>query len=386
MKIVHVVPTYVPAWRYGGPIRSVHNLCRSLVAQGHEVHVYTTSVDGPNDLPVVTGEPIDVDGVKVWYFPVRFRRLCWSPAMKRAFNDQIATFDFVHLHSIFLWPTWAAARAAERARVPYCVAPRGMLVQDLVARKSAWLKRAWLTLIERHTLEHAAFLHATSELEAEEARQFGYQLPPTVVVPNGVEIEPDLVAPASPIPSISAGQKRLLFLGRVNWKKGLDRLIPALKQVPNAQLLIAGNDEEGYRTKLEALAKQAGVDDRVHFLGMVDGAAKTALLRDVDMLVLPSYSENFGNVVLEAWAAACPVAVTREVGLASVVAETGAGVIVPGDPDALGAMLAHLLNQPAELDAMKARGRQVVAERFGWAGIAARMEQAYRDYDGPVRT
>ena len=380
MKILHVVPTYVPAWRYGGPIRSVHNLCRALVARGHDVHVYTTSVDGPDDLPVLTGKPVDVDGVKVWYFPVRFRRLCWSPTMKRTLNDQIATFDFVHLHSIFLWPTWAAARAAERARVPYCVAPRGMLVQDLVARKSAWLKRTWLALIERHTLERAAFLHATSELEAEEAHRFGYRLPPTVVVPNGVEIEQDLVTPASPIPGISAGQKRLLFLGRVNWKKGLDRLIPALKQMPNAQLLIAGNDEEGYRNKLEVLAKQEGVYDRVRFLGMVDGAVKTALLRDVDLLVLPSYSENFGNVVLEAWAAACPVAVTREVGLASVVAETGAGAVVPGEPDALGTTLARLLDQPVELDAMKARGWQVVTERFGWAGIATRMEQAYRDY------
>ena len=386
MKILHVVPTYVPAWRYGGPIRSVHSLCRAFVAWGHDVHVYTTSVDGPDDLPVLTGRPVDVDGVKVWYFPVEFRRLYWSPAMKRALNDQIATFDFVHLHSIFLWPTWAAARAAERAGVPYCVAPRGMLVQDLVARKSVWLKRAWLTLIERHTLEHAAFLHATSELEVEEARRFGYQLPPTVVVPNGVEIEQGSVSLASVSPGDSTGQKRLLFLGRVNWKKGLDRLIPALKQMPNVYLLIAGNDEEGYRAKLDALAKQEGVYDRVRYLGMVDGAAKTALLRDVDLLVLPSYSENFGNVVLEAWAAGCPVAVTREVGLASVVAETGAGVIVPDDPEALGAMLARLLNQPAELDAMKTRGRQVVVERFAWAGIAARMEQAYRDYARPLRT
>lgn len=386
MKILHVVPTYLPAWRYGGPIRSVHSLCRALVARGHDVHVYTTSVDGPDDLPVVTGKPIDVDGVKVWYFPVYFRRLYWSPAMMCALNEQIATFDFVHLHSIFLWPTWAAARAAERAGVPYCVAPRGMLVQDLVARKSVWLKRAWLTLIEQHTLEHAAFLHATSELEAEEARRFGYQLPPTVVVPNGVEIEQESVLPTSAFPRNPTGQKRLLFLGRVNWKKGLDRLIPALKQMPDVHLLIAGNDEEGYRAKLDTLAKQGGVYDRVRYLGMVDGAAKTALLRDVDLLVLPSYSENFGNVVLEAWAAGCPVAVTKEVGLASVVAETGAGVIVPGDPEALGVMLASLLNQPAKLDAMKARGRQVVAERFAWVGIAVRMEQAYRDYARPLRT
>ena len=94
----------------------------------------------------------------------------------------------------------------------------------------------------------------------------------------------------------------VLFLGRLNWKKGLDRLIPAMQQVTNADLLIAGNDEENYRPELEALARRCGVADRVCFLGPVDGEKKWELLSSAELLALPSYSENFGNVVLEAMA------------------------------------------------------------------------------------
>ena len=63
MRLLHVVPSYYPATRYGGPIRSVHGLCTALVKQGHEVHVFTTNVDGDSDVPMEC--PVDLDGVKV---------------------------------------------------------------------------------------------------------------------------------------------------------------------------------------------------------------------------------------------------------------------------------------------------------------------------------
>src|SRR5271163_3211119 len=116
LRILQVVPTYLPAVRYGGPIRSVHALATSLVERGHEVHVFTTSVDGPNDLDVPTTKPVNLDGVQVRYFPVRFmRRLYWCPSLARALREEIHSFDVVHLHSVFLWPTAAAARIAKRA-------------------------------------------------------------------------------------------------------------------------------------------------------------------------------------------------------------------------------------------------------------------------------
>jgi glycosyltransferase involved in cell wall biosynthesis len=188
-RILHVVPTYLPAVRYGGPIYSVHGLCKGLAAAGHCVHVFTTNVDGPDDSPVPLSVPQNLDGVWVTYFPSQnIRRLYWSPPMARALTQKIQDFDLVHLHSVFLWPTWAAARVARASGRPYVISPRGMLVKELVERKSRWLKSAWISLIERRNLESAAVIHVTSNIEARDLRAFRLRLPNIVIVPNGKKI------------------------------------------------------------------------------------------------------------------------------------------------------------------------------------------------------
>ncbi len=383
MKILHVVPTYVPAWKHGGPIRSVHGLCKALAARGHQVTVFTTDVDTGGAVPV--GQAVALDGVEVWYFPVTApRRSYRSPQMDAALRQRIAELDVVHLHSVFLWPTSTAARRAESARVPYLVAPRGMLVGDLLRRRGRWRKALWLRFVERRTLARAAGLHVTSDLEAEEARKLGLPLPRIFIVPNGVDPEPPPAdgALSTPVRDILANGPFLLYLGRLSWKKGLDRLIPALARVPGVVLVVAGNDEEGIRPKLEALAREAGVAGRVVFLGPVDGVDKATLLQRCTALVLPSYSENFGNSVLEAMAAGRPVAVTPEVGLAGVVREERAGIVADGDPAALGDALRALLTDP-DREAMGRRGAAAARRLFGWDSVAEQMEGVYREVARP---
>lgn len=378
MKILHVVPTYIPAWKHGGPIRSVHGLCKALAARGHQVTVFTTDVDTEGAVPV--GRAVQLDGVEVWYFPVSApRRLYRSPQMGAALRQRISGFDVVHLHSVFLWPTAAAARAAERAGVPYLLAPRGMLVPDLLKRRGRWRKTAWIRLVERRTLARAAGFHATAELEAEEAGRLGLPIPRVFVVPNGIDPEPPaaLEDVRPDVRRLLDGGPFLLYLGRLSWKKGLDRLIPALARVPETALAVAGNDEEGIRPRLEGLTREAGVAGRVVFLGPVDGADKAALLQRCAALVLPSYSENFGNSVLEAMAAGSPVAVTPEVGLAGVVRQERAGIVADGDPALLGEALRSLLAGP-DREAMGRRGAEAARRRFGWEAVAAQMEEVYQ--------
>ena len=379
LKLLHVVASYLPAVRYGGTIVSVHGLCRALAERGHDVHVYTTSVDGARDSPVPHETPVNIDGVRVVYFrSPRFRRVYWAPALRRMLRAHIAEFDLVHTHAIYLWPLWAAARCAQDAGVPYVVSPRGMLEKDLIEQKSALWKAGLIAFIEKHTLEHAAAVHVTSEREAEQAAAFGFQLPHVRMIPNGVEVEnPPVSNVTAPITAILGGGPFVLYLGRLNWKKGLDRLLRAWPQIDGARLVIAGNDEEGYRDVLQSLAIQAGVSDRVVFTGPVHGSDKAALLSGAQLLVLPSYSENFGNVVLEAMAAGCPVVVTPEVGIAPAVEVSGAGVIVDGHPPTLAQGISLLLANPARRAAMSARGKVAAAERFSWAVVAQQMEALY---------
>ena len=379
MRVLHVVPSYVPAFRYGGPIWSVHGLCKALVRAGHDVHVFTTDRDGPRQLDVELEKPVDVDGVKVWYFPVRhLRRLFWAPAMKKALRRDVGGFDLVHLHSVYLWPTAIAARVARRAQVPYIIAPRGMLVGDLIERRNRWLKKAWIAWVERANVASAAALHFTSGLESDEARRLGLTFGSSFVLPNGVDVE-QIEAGDSLDEERDTDSPFLLYIGRINWKKGLDRLLEAVSLLPGCRLVIAGNDEEGYQPRLSALAERLGVSGRVTFAGPVYGCAKRGLLRSASALVLASYSENFGNVVIEAMAAGCPVIVTREVGAAALVEESGAGIVLDGDCASLSQGIGRMLADRAGREQMGRSGRNAAALRYSWDAVAARMEAVYDD-------
>jgi glycosyltransferase involved in cell wall biosynthesis len=362
MRILHVVPTYLPARRYGGPIVAVHGLCRALATRGHEVTVFTTNVDGDGTLDVPLGTPVAMDGVQVHYFASPFPRLYFSPAMRRALAAKVRDVDVVHSHAVWLWPGVAAGKAAAAAHVPFVISPRGMLVPDLIRQKSRLVKSAWLALLERQNFARASAIHFTSRLEQDEAERVAIPLPSPFVVPNGIEIVPR--------PDVPRDERTLVFLGRITWKKGLGRLIAALPTI-DARLIIAGNDEESLTPSLQALAAQHGVTDRVEFIGPVYGEAKWQLLARATLFALLSTSENFGNAVLEALMMETPVVLSGGVGLAEQVAGAGAGIIgMEGVP--------ALLDDAARRAEMGRRGRALIESQFTWPEVARQMEEAYR--------
>lgn len=383
MKILHVVPSYLPAWRYGGPIRSVHGLARAQAAAGDIVEVFTTDADGPGRLDVPHDRPVDRDGVVVRYFRRGFpRRLFRAAELGRALALRVGEFDLVHLHSVFLWPTWRAARAARRAGVPYLVSPRGILDPELLRLRGRWRKRLWLAAVERRTLAGAAAIHVTSEAEAAAVRALRLDLAPLAIVPNGVDFAPDREpaseAIAQRVTAASARGPYWLALGRVAAKKRLELLVAATALVPGLRLLVAGNDDEGLASRLAAQAAALGIAERVELLGEVRGEPKQRLLSGAVALALPSASENFGNVVLESLAAGRPAIVTAAVGAAEIVHSADAGRIVAADAAALAAVVRELLADPAAAAAMGARGRAWVEDRLGWERIAHAMGDLYR--------
>jgi glycosyltransferase involved in cell wall biosynthesis len=147
--------------------------------------------------------------------------------------------------------------------------------------------------------------------------------------------------------------------------------------VPQLALIIAGNDDEGILPELKALARSEGVADRLTFLGPVSDEHKWALYENAEMFILPSYSENFGNVVAEAMAMACPVIITPDVGLAKLVSEVGCGIITPGEPRVLAQAITQLQQNELQRKRLGALGRQAAIERLSWAGVAAQMEAEY---------
>lgn len=372
MRILHVTPTYVPAWRYGGPIVSVHGLCKALARRGHDVHVYTTTVDGDGDLDVAAGVEQDVDGVRVTYFQCDGpRRLYWSSGLRSALARDAGGYDVIHAHACFLLPPTWAAWAARRAGRQYVFSPRGMLVRELIARRSAGIKRAWIRLFDARTLRDAAAVHVTSEVERDDLLSVVPGITRFAIVANGV----DLVAPRVQSPH-ATGELRVLYLGRVNWKKGIDLALRAVAAVPGATLRIVGNDDEGLRPQLESLARQLGIVDRVHWSGPLYGADKDAAYAVSDVLLFPSLSENFGNTVLEAMAAALPVVCTPAVGASALVRAADCGFVVERSVEALADALRTLVADDGLRVRMGEAGHRAAAEH-SWDAKAAEMEQVY---------
>jgi glycosyltransferase involved in cell wall biosynthesis len=372
LRLLHVVPTYFPAERYGGPIHSVHGLCKALVRRGHQVDVFTTSVDGADRLDVPEGQPVDVDGVSVRYFRSRYDRLYWSPAMSRSLRRNLAHYDVVHLHSVFLWPTASAAFWARRCAKPYVLSPRGMLVPELIAARSGTVKRAWIGMFERRNLAAAARIHVTSAQESDDLSRCDLALAPVLDLPNGVDWVEGVTR------SVVSGQ--ILFLGRLSWKKNLEALIDAVAGLPGASLVLAGPDDEQLAVELMRRAEAGGCASRLRILGTVGPEQKRALFASSVCTVLPSLNENFGNVVIEAMAHGCPVVVSPGVGARNIVAESGGGfVATAADAGALRVAIAQLLDDPDSAEQRGAAGAAYVREHLSWDSVAARMADVYRE-------
>jgi glycosyltransferase involved in cell wall biosynthesis len=294
----------------------------------------------------------------------------------------MAGFDVAHLHSVFLWPTWRAARIAQAAEVPYVISPRGMLVKRLIASRHRLLKNAWIALIERSNLERAAAVHATSQVERGELEQFGWKLRRIIVAPNAADEVDENARSGAVSPDIAAlrgEQPLVLFFGRLARVKGLDRLLRAFARTQRGMLAIVGTDYENLAQELLQLADTLKIRHRVRLVTrVVSGADKEHVFAAARVLVLPSYSESFGNTVVEALARGIPAIVTPEVGAAEAVMQSGGGLVADGAAAPLGAAIAALVDDPARAAAMGEAGRHYAQRHYGWPSVAGQMEALYQ--------
>jgi glycosyltransferase involved in cell wall biosynthesis len=170
----------------------------------------------------------------------------------------------------------------------------------------------------------------------------------------------------------------VLFLGRLSWKKGLDRLLHAFAHTQSGILAVVGTDDEKFAPQLVKLAGELQIADRVRTLPRtVIGSEKVHLFAATRLFVLPSYSENFGNTVLEAMRRGVPVVVTPEVGAAEVVRKSGAGLVVAGDPELLSSAIRLLTTDPDLARSMGDAGRRHAAAHYTWGHVATQMEDLY---------
>ncbi len=385
MKVLHITPAYIPSYKHGGPIKSVHYLNKYLIRQGIDVTVYTTTINGSENLSVPLETPVMIDGVRVIYFKPSFPRAwAYSHGMRKALAKTANQFDLIHITSVFLAASTLGAHYARKFKKPYIISPRGSLMSEPLTRKGHAKKSIYLSLIEKRNLRAASIIHFTSEAEQREYISVGLPLQRGVIIPNSFDVE-DFEKEATEqshgnVLSVPPNFKIILFLGRLDWKKGFDTLIPAyqevLKSVPDAFLIIAGGDEKGYGKIIRSIMQPYNILPRAYFTGMLLGAQKIELLKRSSVFVLPSYSENFGMAVIEAMYSKVPVVVTKGVGIAPDVERAGAGIVVEKDPHAVSSAIIKVLTGAVPGD-MGERGKALVETKFGATNIAKQMSFVY---------
>ncbi|MGA9383209.1 MAG: glycosyltransferase [Phormidium sp.] len=384
MKVLHVIPSVSPT--LGGPTQVVLNLVKALRESNVEAEIVTTNDRGANLLDVPLYQCVEYEQVPVWFLP-RFspplKEFIFSPAITQWLWQNIRNYDILDNHYLFSYASTCAGAIARWQNIPYTVRTMGQLAPWALAQ-SQRKKQLYSLLIERHNLNRAAAIHCTSEGEAADVRSFGIKTP-TVTLPLGVnqpEIFPDAKQKIHEIYQIPPTIPIVLFLSRLHYKKRPDLLIRSLSKLALNQtkfyLILAGTGEPEYLQYLHNLVLDCGLTAQTTFSGFVTGKDKDLLIHGSDIFVLPSFSEYFGIAVAEALSHGLPVIITPDIQIAPEISTANAGLIVPGEEEAIANAIAQLLATPEQRYQLAENGKNLVKQRYSWNAIAGQLTEVYR--------
>ncbi|HUS19845.1 MAG TPA: glycosyltransferase [Terriglobales bacterium] len=367
MNVLHVAPSYFPAFVYGGPIRSTHQMNLGLAARGLTVRVFTTDSNGR--------ERLAESGKTVTYakgLTVEYERRTFMPDISLSFlwklPSAIHWADIVHITAVYSFSTIPALGWSALLGKPVFWSPRGAL-QEWEGSPKRVLKSAWDTVCKLVAGRNTTIL-AASQREADAAHK-RFPKMKVEVLANGVAI-PEIVT------RTASDKLRLLFLGRLHPIKGIENLIEACALLANEdrsfKLCIAGPAESPYLDTLKGLVKKLQAGGQVEFLGAVSDSERDKLFSEHDILVLPSYSENFGLVVAEALACGVPVIASKHTPWAALE-DRGCGMWVENDVGSLHQAIKLLMK--SELGAMGNRGREWMRTDFAPEKKLSRLIELY---------
>lgn len=385
MRVLKVTQAYYPFVDRGGPATKVRALARGLASRGEKITVLTANLgldrietpgagNGNGWVRGAWGWRSSEESVETIYLKSigGYRALTWNPGVFAYCREQLSSFDVVHIYGLYDLLGPVVARACRRRGLPYVVEPMGMY-RPIV--RNIPLKRFYRRLLGRAMVSGAQRVLATSAQEQRELVEEGIAESQILIRRNGME-RPEHLPPLGTFRQrwgVPENAKLVLFLGRLVTKKSPELLLEAFgrwqtsrksETAPDARLVLAGPDDEGYRKKLETVSAQLGLSKAVIFTGPLYDEAKWSAYRDADLFVLPSQNENFGNTAAEAVACGTPVLVTDQCGVAALV-DGRAGLVVPHDRDALTSALERLLDQ-RELYEQLREGCAGVAQSLGW--------------------
>jgi len=381
MKILLVIPALGQV--YGGPSKIALELADALSQQATHVDLVTTNANGNTNLDVPLQTWLPTQSYRIQYFPhLGLGDYKISGSLTQWLFRHIKDYDLVHTIAVFSYPIAVTHWLCQRHNIPYIMNPQGMLEPWALGYK-AWKKRLFYILSEKEALQNASALHMLSSSEAQRIEPLQLKTP-IVIVPNGLHCQDYETLPAPDhfyrqFPE-TQGKTLLLFLGRIDPKKGLDLLASAFASVhqlfPKTHLIVAGQDNIGFLPTAKNYFAQANYPDAVTFTGMLTGKLKYSALAAVNLYVAPSYSEGFSMSVLEAMASGLPCVITTGCNFPEA-AHANAAKVVNIQADAIAQALIECLSDPLAAKSMGDRARQLVLNHYTWDRVAAQLIDVY---------
>ncbi len=326
------------------------------------------------DLHVVThgsSNPVKIENATVHYVDSSL-----LGGMKRGFMALLDGIrpDVVHVNGCWMPQCALAQRWAQHMGCKVVLTPHGMLEPWIIKRHYYTRKLPALWLYQKKALREAEALVATAESEKGNILKLGYN-PNVCVIANGIDVD------AVKMRTSWKRTRRIVFLSRVHVKKGIEMLIEAVAKLGNElktyEVIVAGEGEAGYVEALKDKVAAAGTGDMVRFVGGVYGEDKWNLLRSADVLVLPTFSENFGIVVAEALACGTPVITTKGAPWRDLV-EWDCGWWIERSVGCLAdALRVFLTLTDDERERMGRNGRRLVETKYSSRRMADEMFRLY---------
>jgi glycosyltransferase involved in cell wall biosynthesis len=353
-------------------------LTEGQVRRGHDVDVLTTSLRAIGEPPAERwrSRRRQLDGVRIQELatPVRYRWMGVTPTAPLALRA-LPRPDVAHVFGFRDVVTTTTAAWCRRRGIPYVFEPLNMVKPQF---RNLPLKRAFDHVLGDRVIRGARLIVANSEHEREQLVELGLDARRIVVRPNGF---PEPHSERSDVLrarlGLDAETPLVLNVGRWSFKKGLDLLLEAVAEIPQAHLALVGFDDgDGTRAVLERLRDRDGLRERVHLLPPLDERQPRELYAEADVFVLPSRDESFGMVAAEAAAAGVASVVTDHCGVAELLGERAA-LVVPVDVGAIRGAIDRLLRDRELRDRLGEGGRAVAAET-SWEAVVALQETYYR--------
>jgi len=393
MKVLHVIPSLSP--KHGGPSFCVPMIIESQLQVGMQVDIVTTDDDGPGCRTTVPlGQRIERNGYGIFYFSKQTEFYKISLPLNRWLARHITDYDIVCIHVVFSFSTTSAAWHARRQRVDYIVVPHGVLNRWGMKNRRPFLKMLSSRLVESSILRDAAAMYYTSGAERREAEQSGATAR-AVIIPHGINVaeyqnlpDPEIFLKRFPQ---ARGKKLVLFLSRLDAKKGLNLLLDSWAENRKSEignrklegwlLVIGGSGEEDYVRGLRDRAAQLKLDEDIIWTGFLSGVDKLSAFAAATIFILPSYSENFGIALIEAMAAGLPCLTTPGVALAEDVQARAADVlmVVPPETKPLAVALEQLQRNPALREQLGANAKRMATEQFTPSSMGISLKKLYEE-------